>query len=183
MGAEIPESEVEAAYWAGQSAATNAARGRNLELSESIGDAATDAVMWAIENYDPTKAGAGGFASFAASSVRKFIRRTIYANSQKAKHYVGSIDAEGAVEPEAGAVTPDKPILIDDLPPEIEKAVRFVFLDGFTLREAALLCGVGHVTVLRHIRKAAQLLAPGRLVPIRPAGERRLGRVQFGSGK
>ena len=174
----IPDDEMREAYsWALDHAAI-ATRGRSADLTEAASDAATDGVMWARDNYDPAK---GDFGAFAASAVRRCVGRAIMAHVQRDRPTVVSLDDEGCRNELAAArdaSTP--PLTIADLPDDLAFCVRLYMVDGFNLRDIGLLTGSGPNAVQRKIRQAAALLAPGRMAPVRKAGARRLGRVEFG---
>lgn len=173
----VSDKDVADAYAWALGHAAHASRGRCPDLAEAIHDAATDGVVWAVESFDPSKVGRGGFASFSASAVRRCVKRALYQWVNRERPDVFSIDADGGPEPESNAAV--QPLTMADLPEDLAFTVRLYMVDGYSLREVGVLTGVGPNVVQRKLRKAAELLAPGRVKPQRKAGERRLGRVNF----
>lgn len=170
------DTEIAEAYsWAMEHAAIQT-RNRGSDLAEIAGDAATDGVMWALGRYIPAK---GEFGPFSAAAVRRCVRRAILAHVQRDKPAVFSLDTKGDREGDWLA-RDDKaaPLTIDDLPEDLAFAVRLYMVDGYDLRECGMLLGCDKNAVQRKLRKAAELLAPGRIVPDRKTGSRRLGRTK-----
>jgi DNA-directed RNA polymerase specialized sigma24 family protein len=163
----VPESDVSAAYTSALSHAKGYARG-DAERVELFTDAATDAVLWAIAHCN----NAGTFAEFARSAVRRFVGRA--AHRLKVKN-----ESRPTPEPLPEQVAdrdtkPATPLLIEDLPEDLGIVVRLYFVDAYDLREIAMLTGQSFKTVQRKLRRAAELLAEGRIKPERKAGTRRL---------
>ena len=155
------------------------ARGRGGEYADTILDAATDALLWARGRYDPALAGPSGFESFAARAVRVAVSRAAAGDCRSAITRPTASGLPDAVAASARQSAGATPLLIADLPEDLAFVVRLYFTDGYDLRDCGLLLGVGPNVVQRKLRQAAELLAPGRVAPVRGAGTRRLGRVDY----
>lgn len=137
--------------------------------SEDLLDAATSGLLWARDHCKSV----GEWDRFARASVRQAVARAYAKCARRAKHRptMEALDVErDPPTSEAEAA----PLLIADLPEELAVAVRFFMVDGFTLRDCGLLLGVSQNTVKRRLVQAAELLAPGRIRPVRRRGEKRL---------
>lgn len=154
------------------------------ELSELALDAATNAIMWSRDNFDPSKATGTGFRGFAMQAVRVSVARAIAGHFRRDRPVMQSLDTEledgrrsgDAVE---GGAEVER-LTIADLDEELAFIVRLYMIDGFTLRDIGLLIGCGAEAVRRKIHHAAELLAPGRIKPTRRNGERKLRRAGVG---
>jgi DNA-directed RNA polymerase specialized sigma24 family protein len=167
MGVPIPESDVKTAY---EGALAYAARFAipYADGQEQYTDAATDGVMWAIRNCT----NADTFLGFCRSAVRKFVKRKWHKLREKRESRPG---VEALPEHVADRDTkPVKPINIEELPEDLACIVTFYLVEGYDLREIAMLTGQCFKTVQRKLQRAAALLAEGRIKPARKPGERRL---------
>lgn len=170
--ADIPDAAMEGAYAAALRHVLYSSCGRGDEYTDVLLDAATDGIIWARDRYDPAR---GPFGAFAGVAMRRCVRRAMIAHGQRVRpmvYHMGTRE-EADLQAQPDAV----PMLIGDLPDDIAFAVRLYMVDGYDLRDCGLLLGAGPNAVQRMLRKAGMLLAPGRVVPVRRAGERRLGRT------
>ncbi len=161
MGAPATDDETATAYRLALNYARRQAGGRGDELTTALQDAATDGVMKAIQRYDPARS-TGGFGPFCAGVVKNTVRTAARAAAtrRRARPTVGPLpdDCEASALPAAGEV-PLTPTL-NDLPPDLRDAVRYVFVDGYTHREAGAIMGVAHRIIHKRLRQAAAILNP-----------------------
>jgi DNA-directed RNA polymerase specialized sigma24 family protein len=137
-----------------------AGQGRTEEEREVAVDAATDAIVKALESFDPTR---GDFGTWALLHVRPKVHQRIGRHRARfhGRPAVGQMpdefDAEARDLPSAGRV----PMTADlrDLPADLRDAVRFFYIDGFSLRDCGLLLGCSHHEVRARLAQAAGLLA------------------------
>lgn len=185
MSAErVSEADVIAAYqWAERYAVRRA--GVVDELREVARDAATMAVFWARDHFREERA-PRGFPPFAKSAVKRRVWRAIQRHAQH-HHRRPSVvslaacewDVEGdgpELESRPGGVgTIALPEAVADLPPDLRDAVRLFYIDRFTQREGALLCGCSQWLFRQRLREAARLLGTGLERPaVRSAGAKRM---------
>jgi DNA-directed RNA polymerase specialized sigma24 family protein len=162
------------------------ARGRARgELREAAVDGATDAIAWAVRKYDPELG--GNWEAFAMSAVRKCVKRAIlqHLRNRARRPVIHSlpIGDEDDCEPTLAALCArqthgigevDLSLTIRELPDEVQAAVRFFYLDRFTLRECSLLMGCGREKVRELLKEAARLLSGSCHVPHRRPNSRRI---------
>lgn len=168
---DIPDADILAAYEAAVAYAKRRGRGR-LDITERLIDAATDAVLWCRAKCT----NATSFRRFCGRTTERAVKRVERRECGAAANRpaVGTLSEDAARVVEARSEKPAAPLLIEDLPEELAFAVRLYFVDGYTLREIGLLVGQSPNTVDLHIKKAAHLLAEGRIKPSRRNGEKRL---------
>ena len=170
----IADDDIKAAYERGLAQARQRAGG-NSDVEQELIDAATSAVMWALEHCrDATT-----FRQFAASAVRRWIGRQLHRIKLKNRPNMQGIDAQDGAERRfdylaARDAKPERPMLIEDLPEELGFVVRLYMVDGYTLRDIGMLVGKSPNTVALMLKEAASMLAPGREAPTRNNGEKRL---------
>jgi RNA polymerase sigma factor (sigma-70 family) len=137
------------------------------ELGEAAQDAATDAIMWSLKNYDPSRGAT--FEAFALAAVRSFVHR-----------HIGQRSKQLATRPEVAAIHDLIPaserqchdngndyLLPDgvaDLPHELRDVVRFFYVDRFDLHEISLLMGTSKETARLRLKEAAKILGRGEKV-------------------
>lgn len=171
MAVQVPESEVSAAYKSALAFAKRRGRGR-LDITEALIDSATDAVMWCVQKCEDVKT----FRRFATRTVSHWVRRA----EKRAEFRAGQkppacpLSEEAADALESRREKPSEPLLIEDLPDDLAFIVRLYMVDGYTLREIGLLVSCSPNTVDLKLKKAAELLAPGRMKPDRGKNEKRL---------
>jgi DNA-directed RNA polymerase specialized sigma24 family protein len=189
------DADIEAAYVAALAYA--AQRVRKVRGPDSMREAATDAatsgVMWAVRRFDPAQA-PRGFGPFCAAAVRRWVWRGIrkHVLAHRNRPAVVSYDAlpgklgehletvvgmhswagEWLVDrkPNTGELTE----AIEGLPPDLRDAVRFFYIDGYSQRDAALLCGCSQFLFRERLIEAARRLGLGLSIPRRATGKRRL---------
>ena len=145
------------------------------EAGEVAYDAAVDAIVWASKNYRPEH---GPFENYCNRLTKQFIGRALVKLRERARARPGheplpDYDLAAKSLPIAGEI----PMTADlaDLPDDLRDAVRFYMIDGFTMQEIGLLCGMSAATVRMRLIAAARKLNPGvRLNHTRAKGERRL---------
>jgi DNA-directed RNA polymerase specialized sigma24 family protein len=149
-------------------------------LIEVATDAATDAVVWALQRYTPDR---GPFDSFALAAARKFIWRAIEREAIQfaaGRRHV-ELNEDTVTAPTRSSHDDGRdvqlPESVRELPPDLRDTVRFFFLDRYDIRDCGLLLGCGHETVRARLKRAAELLADDQRVH-RPhtAGRRRMRR-------
>ncbi len=176
--AKPTEDQIEKALRLAQGFAVSASRGMCGNLREAALDSATDAIMWAFKHWAPSS---GGFEAFAASVVRTWIPRTI---TQERRRFAASpahvelreeLAAPALKEHDDGRDF-NLPESIQRLPDELRDLVRLFYVDRFTLRECALLFGIGPETARVRLKRAAELLAgeDTHLKRIRRSNEKRM---------
>jgi RNA polymerase sigma factor (sigma-70 family) len=172
------EPEIAAIYGWALLHASNAVP-RPAEAREGARDSATDAVVWAINNYDPSK---GKFGFFAQSVIRRVVKLHMGRMHERRRPMPLSMDAsiDGEEVETLHDCVPARenqvrgsqllPTTINDLPDEMQAAIRFYFVDGYCVRDCAHLLGCSVETVRVRLRSAARLLAPGVKEPRRKNG-------------
>lgn len=164
----ISEDEIAQIYkWALQHA--NGCVQRPAEAKEGARDAATDGVVWAINNYDPAK---GPFRKFAQYTVRLVVRLFMGRTHDRRQNRPPSLSLSSTGTDEDGerfefvasdhAATGRVPMgsAINDLPEELQSAIRFYFVDGYSFRDCAMLLGCSAETVRFRLQRAAEILKP-----------------------
>ena len=130
--------------------------GGNRFEEEAI-DAATDAVLRALEAYEPDR---GPWPAYAMGGVKlAVLRAVIDARRQQRAAYLD--DQDPAARPVAYAgpagMLPD----LSDLPEAIRDAVRLYYVDRFTMAEVGMLLGVTNEAIRLRLNKAAAILGAG----------------------
>lgn len=170
----VTDAEIGEAYKSALAYGGWRARGKPQEYGEALRDAATDAVVWARDNYDPARGEFGGFCHKAAeTAVGRAVVRLAEEYHNRPEFGGLSEDMPARELPAAGEV----PITADlaDLPDDEREAVLLVMLNGYTHRQAADVAGCGEETIRRRLIRAARKLAPdGVSAPIRPPGTKRI---------
>lgn len=170
----IPEDEMRAALeWAMEHVEITARR-RGRDMEEALIDSATDSVMWAVRSYDPAR---GAFGPFSAAAVKRAVRLAVIRFVQERQQRPEPAELPESLAASRRQSSADS-LTIEDLPEDLAFAVRLYFVDGYDLRECGALMGCDKNAVQRKLRKAAELLAPGRVAPVRKAGARRLDRTK-----
>lgn len=169
----IDPAAIEKAYsWACEHARTRAVGGSEVE--DELTDAATNAVLWAIQRCT----NADTFTNFAKAAVRRWVARQAHRIKLKRRNRPRAADPhhEGTVDDaRARQGKPTKPTLIQELPEDLAFVVRLYMVDGYSMREIGLLVGCSPNTVDLKLKRAAALLNDGPLVaPVRRNGEKRL---------
>lgn len=171
----VPEAEFARVYaWAMRHVLFEA-RGRGDEYRDALLDAATDGLLWVRDRFDPAF-GRDGFRHFAERVVRQAVSRAKLRRFERGQSRPG-MEALAGDTPASPKESSAAPLMIADLPDDLAFVVRLTFVDEYDLRDCGLLTGAGPNAVQAKLRKAAALLAPGRVVPARAAGARRLGRT------
>ena len=178
------DDEIKSAYEWSLAYAASVVRGQSHERVTAAQDAVTDGVVWACQNYDPSK---GEFKSFVHWVVRLALSRHLERAIERKQSRPRMIQLSGFDEKEEGGkifevAASGRPSAgrvplgptIDDLPDELKNAVRLYFVDGYGLRECGELLGVAPETVRLRLRKAACMIDPEGVVPKRSNGEKRL---------
>ncbi len=149
---------------------------RRGDLQERCIDAATDAVVWALAEYDPERG--VPFARFAMVAVRKWVRRCL----GKAKHkrpdpspITDGDDPADTHQPASGPIP--LPQAVRELPRPLLAVVRLYFVDRLTLRDIGLLLDISYEAVRKRLRRAATLLGNDLSAPPRPRRSKRLKRT------
>ncbi|QJW92939.1 sigma-70 family RNA polymerase sigma factor [Frigoriglobus tundricola] len=168
---QVPDEVFATAYEAAMRHAKYRAS-RRRDCDDIITDAAVDGLLWARANCTSAES----FPAFAATCVRRFVWRKLAKASEKRARRPEHVELSDATRAVAKPVAPVRPLLIDDLPEDIAFAVRLFFTDGYSLRDCGLLMNKSPNTVDLMLKKAAELLAPGRIKPFRPTGQKRLTR-------
>lgn len=157
---------------------------RRRDLLEIAHDAATDAVMWALDKYDPER-----HRSFRGLALRT-VKNSVWARVKN--HYRSRTDRgeyRRSPEPEQTAASAGrvkrkkrhvphvelmgefsgeyeaKPITDDRLPEGLAerltaeelRAVRLYYIGGYTTRECGKILGVHHSTIEKHLKRVAEL--------------------------
>lgn len=170
----VPEAAIASAYsWAIEHARIRARGGSEVE--DELTDAATSAVLWAIERCTNPAT----FENFAKSAVRRWVARQLYRIARKRRNRRSAADADedGRVEDlRARVAKPTRPTMNDALPDELAFTVSLYLEHGFSMYEIGLLTGVAKNTVMLRLKRAAVLLHDGPIVdrPSRRNGEKRL---------
>lgn len=151
-----------------------AGRARIDAQREAAQDAATDAIVRAVRDWNPQR---GPFKAFAmwlvAHEVKKRLKRRAerHAEQPTVEPITAATHLIASPLPAAGEVPMSHELR--DLPPDLRDAVRFYYTDGFDLRECGLLLGCSAETVRARLERAAVMLAPdGATLPTRKKGER-----------
>lgn len=152
---------------------------RPADANDAARDAATDAVLWAIANYQSER---GSFSGMARSAAKRFIQRAMYRRAHKYAQgpvvlSLSGVGDDGRDVDIAGPIAVDSlalPDSLQQLPEDLRHVVRLFYIDQFDMRECGLLLGVGHETVRRWLGKAAKLLQPHSPRSSRRNGEKRL---------
>lgn len=178
------DEQIKEAYAYALAFAAQQAPGQN-EMADAAINAATDAVMRAVEKYQPER---GEFVRFAKGAVRTFVRRGLAKHRLKLarRPQTLTIDAENdegekrhpewlATTKEHGPGELGLPLSVRELPRELQDTVRLYYLDGLKLREVALLTGVPYKTAWDRLREAARRLGGGMRPRRRKTGARRVG--------
>lgn len=163
---EVPDDLFTAAYEDAMQVVGRYAR-RNPTLGDEIHDAAVSALLWAREHCNDAMT----FKAFAGRAVATWISRTLWKLKQKAarRPVTGQLTHDVA---RRGVAKPVRPLLIEDLPEDLAFVVRLYFVDSYSLREIGLLTGTSANTADVMLKRAAALLAPGRVAPARRKGEK-----------
>jgi hypothetical protein len=134
----VPDDVFAAAYAEAMVAAERFVKRRRGADDYVFTDAATTAVLWARDHC----VDAARFPQFCKRTVRTFLCRA----SAKRRVKIEARPQQVALceEIAAGrAQAPTGPILIDGLPSDLAFVARLFTIDGYTVREIALLCGIG----------------------------------------
>lgn len=168
----VPEAAIASAYsWAIEHARIRARGGSEVE--DELTDAATSAVLWAIQRCTNPAT----FENFAKAATRRWVARQLNRIKLKRERRprADPVDELGVEDLHQRATKPVRPVLIDDLPEDLAFLVRLYTQDAFTLREIGLLTGQSPNTVDIKLKAAALLLWDGiRILPTRPTGQKRL---------
>jgi DNA-directed RNA polymerase specialized sigma24 family protein len=181
--AGVDEAEFTRVYKKALRYAVTQTKGRP-QVEEAAEMAATDACMWALQNYDQTRANANtvtNFAAFTWSAVSRFVSRAIVRSEERRKRapsqlsdFVEACGDEGGEIGEAeldalavydtdGTTTEEGKIClpesIQSLPPDLAFTVRLFYIDKYSLRDIELLTGVSKSTVQVRLIQAAKLLS------------------------
>lgn len=167
MTVAILDADIAAVYEWALSHARSRTRG-DWSAADELADAATDAVLWSIQHCKD----ATTFRQFAKQAVRRWVGRQIGRIVKKRNNRPAGAPLPEQVE--GREAKPVRPMLIEELPEDLAFLVRLYMVDGYTVREAGALCGIGHNTAARKLKQAAELLAAGRIAPERRKGEKRL---------
>ncbi|HEY1190444.1 MAG TPA: hypothetical protein VGE74_22615 [Gemmata sp.] len=163
----IPEPDLAGVYdWAQKFARAKACG--NPDAEESLIDAGTDAILWAVEKCTC----ADSFTNFAKTAIRRWVARKL-AKARK-RRQVRPLCGPLPEQVEGRAEKPVKPMLIGDLPEDLAFVVRLYMVDGFTCRDIGHLTGTSHNTVNLKLKRAAAMLDPTAVAPRRRNGEKRL---------
>jgi hypothetical protein len=164
----VPPEAVEAAYKAALRSAEKYAKCCPGH-SDKFTDAATDSVLWSIDHCTDAEK----FRTFAASACRRWLYRTSHKLRMKDEKRPAVASLEGDVAT-TRTQSPTGIKLIQDLPEDLAWIVSLYMDQGFNCREIALLTGQGHNTVNLKLKRAAEILAEGRIKPERRKNEKRL---------
>lgn len=173
----VTEADVAKALTEGQRYAKRRAR-NSAKLAEVAGDAVTDALVWSIQVFDPSRG--VRFSSFVSKAVERFVWRKI---GQSAKRFhEGPTHCElneNIPAPKRALVGGDGTGLSLDareLPGDLRDTVRFFYVDRFDVRECAMLLGCSSETIRDRLRRAAKALAGDDcdVQRVRKAGEKRV---------
>lgn len=172
MAVEIPDAVLQEAYqWALRQAQSKAQR--QQDIAEEMLDAATDAVLWCVERCTSVET----FKGFVRATVQRWLSRKVAKARMKCAHRVpvGVITDEIRDGLESRNEKPAAPLLIEDLPEDLAFIVRLYMVDGYNCRDIGLLVNQSHNTVNLKLKRAAEMLAAGRMdKPERRKGEKRL---------
>jgi RNA polymerase sigma factor (sigma-70 family) len=149
---------------------------RRGELQDRCIDSATDAVVWALAEFDPERG--VPFNRFAMCAVRKWVRRTL----GKAKHrkpnpspITDGDDPADTHQPASGPIP--LPQAVRELPRPLLAVVRLYYVDRLTLRDVGLLLDISYEAVRKRLKRAAALLGGDTPAPARNRRAKRLRRT------
>lgn len=167
MGVPVSDDVLAAAYTSALAHASRSARGSH-ELVELLTDAATDAVLWSLGHCTC----ATTFPGFARSAVCRWVSRGLSKAAAKRHNrpHIGALPEQV----ESRYEKPTQPLLMTDLPEDLAFVVRLYMIDGYNCRDIGLLTNQSHNTVNLKLKRAAEILAEGRIKPERRKGEKRL---------
>jgi DNA-directed RNA polymerase specialized sigma24 family protein len=141
--------------------ATESARGRD-DLAEVLRDAATDAIMRALDRF---QVGAGDWQSYAMAAVRRGVQhaKRLAAKRRARRPLVAGLGDDDPPDRRTTAEGGRVPMSADlrDLPTELRDTVRFYFIDRYSLIDTGLLMGCHHEEVRIRLRRAAEMLRGG----------------------
>ena len=160
------------------------------EIRDAAMSAAGDSVMWAIKNLDEKRVDSfPGFAFCAAKrfvgrAVRRATRRLAMAPCQLSA-LLGPDDSGNTVSESAleqlgdlfegeGLGEAALSVEMSELPDSLAFVVRLFYIDKFSVRDISLLSNIGKSTVCDRLRKAARLLRPEGVIPVRKPKAKRM---------
>lgn len=187
----VDPSEVEAAYRQVLRFARKLAAGLGDEAVDAAIDGGTKGIMWSLANYHPEEAGLGGFPAFAVRAGTVAARRQLWKRAAKLGrrprefHFseLARRGEDGGEEPfdapdtrtsRGSGFDADLGDAFDAMPKQLQDVVRLFYVDRFPMRDCALLLGCSADTVWQRLHRAARLLDPNAVPPVRAAGVKRL---------
>lgn len=152
------------------------ARG-NRQLTDHLLDAATEAVVRALNNYNPERGPFGPYAmSYVSKAVASECRRFLTRQEERPGLLSFHLDPDLTYDPPASTrqSAPEVPISIEllDLPDRLREPVLLYFIHGYTFDEIGNLLGISERTVRGRIELAAYELAPMGAVRVKHRGKR-----------
>ncbi len=136
----------------------------NDELTERLRDAATDAIMRALDRYKPDR---GTFVAYAMTAVRRTVGKAFgeWLRSPKRRITTHPLSADDLL-----LAGPERSDTLDAdslrvLPPELRQAVELYCIDRRTMHDAAKIAGITTSGFQHRLVAAAERLAGKKAPP------------------